>query len=320
MDQRISSNCAVPGPTDQPPSPTQSFLDYCRVGKGLSRNTLRAYAADLVDFSRTMKSPLQNTDRETLREYAKSLIDDRKLKATSVKRRLATLKLFFDWSEKESLIALSPFHRLDFPLKLPRRLPRALEADDVTRLLRRARSEAHDTEKKDYELLITHFVVVVLFTTGLRVGELASVTLENVSLTDGSIRVTGKGDRERRVFLTGTRALALLRQFCRSRRLIGGESSHLIVNPNGHPMTTQRLRILLRRVANRAGIKRRVTPHMLRHTAATQLLEAGVDIRFVQRLLGHASIATTQIYAHVNDLALKETLSRADTLRRVGWR
>lgn len=294
----------------------RSFIDYCRVAKGLSTNTIRAYEADLMDFDRHLGDTLSVTtvDRELLTSYARSLIDERRLRPTSVKRRLASLKVFFDWAERQALVSLSPFHRLDFPLKLPHRLPRALDTMDMRRLLRHAKTESRNG---GYDALLTYFVVVVLFTTGLRVGELASALLEDVSEADASMRVIGKGNRERRVFLPGARASVILRQFTKTRLAICSDSRRLVIGEAGKPLSTHQLRTRLRRIGVKANLSQRVTPHMLRHTAATQLLEAGVDIRFVQRLLGHASISTTQIYAHVNDQALRDTLAKADTLGKL---
>ena len=165
---------------------------------------------------------------------------------------------------------------------------------------------------------LMHFVLVTLFTTGLRIGELVMIRLPDISVREGVIQVRGKGNRERLVYVPGKQAMAVLRGFLEARRRIAGEHQELLVSWEGTPISAQHIRKRLRRLAAMAGIVRRVTPHMLRHTAATQLLEAGVDIRVVQRLLGHASIATTQIYTHVSDAALKQRLTRANTLQRLG--
>jgi integrase/recombinase XerD len=164
------------------------------------------------------------------------------------------------------------------------------------------------------------YVVVVLFTTGVRIGELLDLRLGDIHVRDGMIHVRGKGSRERRVFLPGREALVLTRRFLAARCQIETTTDRLFVSAEGCPITARRVRTLLSAMSGRAGITRHVTPHMLRHTAATQLLEAGVDIRFVQRLLGHASIATTQIYTLVRDVALRERLSRANTLARLSRR
>ena len=297
------------------------FLEHCRVAKRLSANTLRAYASDLAHFAGVVggRTRVNDVDREVVRSYVRVLVDEQRLKATTVKRRIATLKVLFRWLEREEVLPLSVFHRLDLSIRLPARLPRALEADEMRRLLRAAqhRPSLSAPRAPSYEDLLLHFIVATLFTTGLRVGELVSVQLNHVSLRDGAIQVRGKGNRERRVYLAGRQALTLFARFLEARRRIAGASDRLFLTAEGRPLTTQHVRAYLRRLGERAGLARRVTPHMLRHTAATQLLEAGVDTRFVQRLLGHASIATTQIYTQVRDAALQATLTRANTLARL---
>lgn len=296
------------------------FLEHCRVAKSLSSNTLRAYASDLAHFAGVLGRAIAVTDvdRDAVRLYAGTLLDGKRLKESTVKRRMATLKVLFRWLEREEIVPLSVFHRMDLTIRLPKRLPRALEAEEMRGLLRAAqRRGSPPGTRRPYEDLLLHFVVVVLFTTGLRVGELVSVNLDHVSLRDGTIQVRGKGNRERRVYLPGRQALTLLTRFVDARKRIASGSDHLLVTARGKPLTPKRVREFLRTLGEQANLRRRVTPHMLRHTAATQLLEAGVDTRFVQRLLGHASIATTQIYTQVRDAALKAILSRANTLSRL---
>jgi len=297
----------------------ERFLDHCRIAKRLSANTLRAYEADLTDFlaHKGKDADVADIDRDGLRHYARALFDAKGLKETTVKRRMAALKVMFRWLERDEVIPLSPFHRLDLSIRLPRRLPRALTADEMRRLLRSAErglSDGHDS-------VLLHFVIVCLFVTGLRVGELTGVGLSEVDPGEGTILVRGKGDRERRVFLTGQEATEALTAYMASRTGITTVSDHFLVTAAGGEVTAQHIRRRLASLAKRARVERRVTPHMLRHTAATQLIEAGVDIRFVQKLLGHASIATTQIYTQVSDSSLRDTMERADTLARVkGWR
>lgn len=294
------------------------FLDHCRIAKSLAPNTLRAYSSDLAHATRTfgVDADVLAIDREHVRDYVRQMLDrDRRTEATA-KRRVATLKIFFKWLEREEVVPLSVFKRLDLCIRLPRRLPRALDAADMRKLLRHVEGR-NDQSPGLYEQRLMHFVVVALFTTGVRISELVSLHMAQVSVVDGALHVRGKGNRERRVFLPGREAQRVLSQFIRARHKVHGASHPLLLTEHGEPVTAAYVRQRLRRLARRAGIERRVTPHMLRHTAATQLLEAGVDIRFVQRLLGHSSIATTQIYTQVRDGALKDKLARANTLARL---
>lgn len=294
---------------------SERFVEHCRSGKRLSDHTLRAYRADLRDFSSHLGGQVDvvDVDRHQLSNYARQLFLQ-KLKESTVKRRLATLRAFFRWLEREELIPLTPFHRFDLAVRQPHRLPRTLSADEMRALLRRSKSEA---TSQRHEALMLRFVIVALFTTGLRVGEISEVELRDVFPEEGVVQVRGKGNRERRVYLPGQEANTDLMRYLSSRHDIQGTSPRLLVNANGNAIGTQYIRRRLRSLAKRAKIQRPVTPHMLRHTAATQLIEAGVDIRFVQKLLGHASISTTQIYTHVSDSSLKATLERADTLGRL---
>lgn len=298
----------------------ERFLDHCRFSKRLSANTLRAYETDLGDFAVFIgqERRLGAVDREVLRAFARHLFDRRGLKETTVKRRMAALKVMFRWLERDEAIPLSPFHRLDLTVRLPRRLPRALTVGEMRRLLDRAESEA--LRGGGYLAALMHLVVVTLFATGLRIGELCGVRAADVDSAAAAILVRGKGNRERKVYLPSRHAMDALDSYLQARAAQGLAGEPLLLSDTGEPVTPQLVRRLLGRMAVRAGIARRVTPHMLRHTAATQLIEAGVDIRFVQKLLGHASIATTQIYTQVSDESLRSMLERADTVGRVRGR
>jgi site-specific recombinase XerD len=154
----------------------------------------------------------------------------------------------------------------------------------------------------------------LMISTGLRVGEVCRLRVEDISPDGLSLRVHGKGSRDRVAYVSDTTLRTDLSKIFKRRRIDAGSSAALFLNRRGFPIRPQSIRSKLRKVAGDAGIARRVTPHMLRHTAATLLIETGVDIRFVQRLLGHASIATTEIYTHISDEALRATLERADVL------
>lgn len=297
----------------------KAFLDHCRIAKCLSAHTLRAYEGDLGQFAgfAGREATVSTIERDLLRDYARHLFDHEKLKETSVRRKLAALKVMFRWLETEETIEITPFHRLQMPIRLPKRLPKALAPSEIRDLLQAARR--HCTGDADLAAKAFHLALLILFATGLRVGELTSVRLKDIEPEDGVIQVRGKGNRERRVYLPNKELLGYLKAYLKARAKVVGTSGNekLLVDSESLSITAQRLRRHLHRLAKRCGFKKRITPHMLRHTAATQLIEAGVDIRFVQKLLGHASIATTQIYTQVSDASLRSTLARANTLGRV---
>lgn len=291
-----------------------SYIQHCRTARRLSEHTLRAYRADLADFIVFLKSETQVgvIGKEAVREYARELFH-RDLKSATVRRRLAVLRAFFQWLEQEGTIPLTPFHRIGITVKQPHRLPRALAAADMRALIRRAELEADD----GFSRRTMHFIVASLFITGLRISELASVRIADIVAAEALIQVRGKGNRERRVYFPGKDGKAVLNAYLQARKKQGIGSDFLLVDADGKALSAQTIRRRLAALARRAGITRRVTPHMLRHTAATQLIEAGVDIRFVQKLLGHASIATTQIYTQVSDTSLRSTLEKANTLGKM---
>lgn len=303
-------------------SSASKFLAHCRVAKSLSAHTLRAYKGDLGLFIKHLGPGAvpAEIDRDRLWQHIGWLRAERRLSEASVKRRLATLRIFFRWLEGEGAVPLSVFHKLGLAVRLPKRLPRALDRSDLRRLLDAVDPPEAPTDIGDHDGVLIRTAVIVLFATGLRVSELVSIPLQNVSVSDASILVRGKGNRERRVYLSSGHAAKVLADYSERRRSIPGDC-WFFVRRNGCRVTSQHIRSRLRSVAAAAGISRRVTPHMLRHSAATQLLEAGVDIRVVQRLLGHSSIATTQIYTQVTDSLLRAKLDDANTvgrLRRAG--
>lgn len=183
------------------------FVDHCRVAKALSTHTLRAYGSDLADFAHfTGHRVLATTiDRVAIRAYGRMLLDDRQLKATTVKRRIATMKVFFQWMEREEHVPLSIFHRLAFSIRIPRQLPRALRRQEIRDLLLAAQAAATN-ERPSYDSVLMHFVLVTLYMTGLKVGELVSARRADLAPEEGSLRVRGKGNRERRVYLSGASA------------------------------------------------------------------------------------------------------------------
>jgi len=299
----------------------EAFLTHCQIDKNLSPHTLRAYRADLEDFGCFMgaKTKISECRKERFREYLSYLSQKRGLKEASSKRRFACLKAAFAWLEEEEILNENPFHKYKVRIKLPSRLPRALTINETKTLLRHAKRDAEVKTSKAIKLtqeLSTRIAIEIMLATGIRVGELVSLRLENIDTESGALTIMGKGDRERKVYIINENARALIKAYISERKLCATDSANLIINAKGNPASTDQIRRWLRETASKAGIKRRITPHMLRHSAATFLLEAGLDIRYVQKLLGHRSISTTQIYTHVTDTGLKEALTAAEAKMR----
>jgi integrase/recombinase XerD len=291
------------------------FLSYCAIERQLSQHTLQAYAADLADFRRWLLSdiPVTEISGATLKNYLVEMITKRKLAAATIRRRYACLRsLFRRIGDRERVT--DPFSTWRLQLPRRRRLPRALSRVEIELLLKSKRSLEGTLIKHD-ALLMT--AIRLMVTTGMRVGELCRLRLDDVSPDGSSVTIHGKGSKERIAYIPDLSLRRDLSQLASDRRAGKERESALFLNRNGFAMKPQSIRSKLRRYAGNAGLARRVTPHMLRHTAATLLIETGVDIRFVQRLLGHSSIATTEIYTHISDEALRSTLERANILEAI---
>jgi integrase/recombinase XerD len=282
------------------------FLFHCRYEKNLSPKTLKAYSIDLRQFTEYLATNLEiatlaAVDKTALRAYIKSLFGP--LKEKSVKRKVATLKALFHFLEREDAIAVNPFRKMDVRIKETRRLPRTISLHDLKRLFKhlyRLKQEHRDRESYSYRALVRDIAVLeTLFATGARVAEVCSLKDEDVDLRRGQVRILGKGGRERILQLCDDEVLMTMQDY---RALWRGEvegKEHFFYNRRGGRLSEQSVRAGLRRYAVAAGVGGKVTPHMFRHSVATLLLEGGVDIRYIQDLLGHRCITTTQIYAEV---------------------
>lgn len=287
------------------------FLNHCRSATNLSEHTLRAYKGDLKHAQKGMgeRIELASIKKERLRRYIGGMRNEQELKESTIKRRLACLKLLFKWARQESIIKANPFDTLNERIRLPKRLPRAIDSADANRLIAAATGAGSDNEF-DAHCIMT--AVSLLLETGVRVGELAAIQLDDISIADKCIKIQGKGNRQRYVYLLSPAIFETVAGFLARRKEIAAKSMKLLVNQEGKQLTPALVRRALRELAEAAGVQRHVTPHMLRHTCATRWLECGLDIRYVQKLLGHHSISTTEIYTHVSDQSLREALQRAN--------
>ena len=277
------------------------FIQHCDAVRKLSEHTTRAYTLDLKRFTRFVgaRASISSCDRTTLQRYVQHLFEEHRLKETSAKRHVASLRSLYRFLEDEGYIEEDPFRGTRIRIRLPKRLPRVLSRGELLALLDRA------SPAGDFIQLATSVAAELLFATGVRVAELAALRDQDVDLTIGVINIIGKGDRQRRVDIPDSQVRDLLDTYRSARAARGYETDRVLVNSRGGAASPQFIRRLIRRLGEDVALTRRVTPHMFRHSVATYLLEEGVDIRYVQRLLGHRSIVTTEIYTHVADAALK---------------
>ncbi|HEY1422212.1 MAG TPA: site-specific tyrosine recombinase XerD [Candidatus Acidoferrum sp.] len=282
-----------------------SFLTHVQVEKGLASNTLSAYRRDLSkfeDFAKKRKLALATVNRDHLVDFLASLYRQ-KLESKTVARHLVTLRNFFRHAQVQELITEDPTAHLESP-KIRRSLPGYLRLDEVEKLL-----ELPD--QKTPLGLRDRSMLEVLYSTGLRVSELTSLRVTDLDTKVGCVRCIGKGDKER-IVPVGRKALAIVERYLRDGRTTllgdgrGGAGTYLFVNRRGGRISRVGVWKILSAYGRKAGLRIPLTPHMLRHSFATHLLERGADLRSVQLMLGHSDISTTQIYTHVVEERLKQ--------------
>jgi len=303
----------------------EEYVRWLLVTKDLSPHTVRAYDGDIATLERHLgaRARVSRIDRENLVGFLEAQRATG-LAPRSIRRRASGLRGFCRWLLSVGLLDDDPWAGTTVAVGRSRELPRIVPAHDLDRLFRllRRRAEVQDAPGPDEVLARPHeattlLAVALMVATGVRVNEVVGVTHRAIDLPGRSLRIVGKGRRERQVFLPNAWIVGLMRAYLGTRVAFGIEHEHLLFNRRLRPLTAPAMRARLVAAAHDAGLSARVTPHMLRHTAATQLIEAGVDIRYIQRLLGHASLSTTEIYTHVSDRALRRVVSKADVVGRL---
>jgi len=285
------------------------YLFYCSVERCLSTNTVQAYRCDLRRFAEFIGHGKDAQSVKTLQRYLAYMLEDAGLSIATARRRIACLQGFFSFAAEKGVME-NPFRTWSPSLKLPKRLPRAVPCSEIRALIRG--SDEQSGIEAD-----TIFAVLIFSATGIRVSELCAVRAIDVSTDGSSIQVFGKGSRDRVVYVSDQSLRCCLVERRSKRMDDDGECAPLLINNRSAPLQPQTLRGRMRRLCRRKGLSQVITPHMLRHTAATLLIERGIDIRFVQRLLGHSSISTTEIYTQVNDMSLKRAVFEANTLQLI---
>lgn len=307
---------------------TAEYLLHCRVAKNLSQHSLRAYAIDLQEFERWYGGhrAIGSVDRGHIRGFLAFLTGVKELAPASVRRRIACLKSFFKWAELEGGVEITPFHRLDLRLRLPKRLPRALDVSDLDKLRKAAGAGITDAngavltgrmlaDPLRFDRFSGLIALELLYATAIRVSELCSLRLESLLNEEyRGVRIAGKGNRERWVPIVDEGLRQMLRDYILFRQhfvATRGQGVHaLLISARAIPLSPQAVRVHLARHAKGANLTQHVTPHMIRHSAATHYLRAGLDLRHTQRLLGHSSISTTEIYTAVSDNSLETAMER----------
>ncbi|GAB4293824.1 MAG: site-specific tyrosine recombinase XerD [Myxococcota bacterium] len=284
------------------------FLVYLRSERGRAENTVESYLRDISPFldfleKKNILSLGEVADADIL-QYLSNLAEE-KLSPRSQARKVSSIRAFFKYLVSEEIIKNNPSEKVSQP-KLSKKLPQYLELDEVERLLA-APEESTPAGARDSAML------EVLYATGVRVSELCSLRLSRLDLSRGVVMALGKGDRERLVPL-GETALAKLDNYLKNERAKfekpKSRSDYIFLSTHGKKMSRQNFWHIVKKYAVTAGIKKEISPHTLRHSFATHLLERGADMRVVQTLLGHRSISTTEIYTHINRHRLKTIVDK----------
>ncbi len=295
------------------------YINYLEAERNVSPYTVRNCKTDMLG-SKNIKGfftfldekgidSLDKVDRYLLRDYLAYLADKGLVKA-SIARKLSSIRSFYRYLVREEILTVNPVQDTSSP-KLDRRLPSFLTAGEITRLL-----EAPDTTGPQGQR--DSAFMELLYASGLRVSELAGLNLEQVNLETREVRVLGKGSKERVVLMGEPAAMALIKYMNGGRpELLGSKkNSAVFLNYEGGRLSERSVQKLMQKYADKAGIKKRIHPHMLRHTFATHMLDGGADLRVVQELLGHADLSTTQVYTHVSKSRAKKVYLSAHPMAR----
>ncbi len=296
----------------------QRFIHYLSLEKNASPHTCRCYRKDLEGFEDFLKSSgiylsptggveIEKVDRIAIRKYLSFL--HRRNKKSSIARKISTLRSFFRYLIREQVISFNPAKSVSTP-KVEKTLPTTLTVDEAFRLMESPKSfpEKPSAASKESRLR-DRAILELLYSSGLRVSELVGLNFNQLDSDLGIVRVMGKGRKER-IVPVGAKAIEALKAYFEERRVFKGENP-IFINSFGGRLTARSVGRLIKKYTRHSGIFRRVSPHSLRHTFATHLLDAGADIREIQEMLGHSSLSTTQRYTHVSMGKLMEVYDKA---------
>lgn len=289
----------------------QEYLDFCCKQKRLDAKTIRAYEIDLTQFITYINAKdLSDVTSELIEKYLKKLHS--KYKPKTVKRKIASLKAFFRYADFHELVPENPWNRVQCYFREPVTLPRTIPLGTVKRYLSTIYDQMLNgaTIYRRRNAIRDAAICELLFSTGLRIFELCSLSTEDVNLEEDTILIHGKRNKERIIQIGNKQVHDILIKYKESYINEISSCRNFFTNQKGHPFSDQAVRRMLNYYANLASIEQHITPHMWRHTFATVLLDADVDIRYIQEMLGHSSIRTTEIYTHVSMTKQKDILCR----------
>ena len=283
------------------------YLHYCKFQKELDSKTIKAYRADLDQFITLIED--NDLDKEKLNSYLQFL--HRSYKQKTFKRKIASVKALFNYLEEEEIIEINPFHKVKTKFKEEVVLPKVIPRDIIERLLEHLyRERGIEKYSEWHKKIILRDIAVIetLFSTGLRISELCHLQTQYVDLKNGVLCIQGKGGKERYLQIGNSDVLTVLNIYKKCFEEDIKEQGYFFVNRYGNPLSEQSARSMIHKYADEIQADINITPHMFRHSFATYLMEEDVNIRYIQKMLGHSSITTTQIYTYVSTEKEKEIL------------
>ena len=283
------------------------FLGYCQTRKKLNTKTLKAYEIDLKQFEQFCHNDLS---KNTLCRYVEAMHEQYKPK--TVRRKVATLKAFTHFLLIEDYIDQNPFQRLDISFREPIILPKTIPLNVINQILLTAYQYQSQTTTEYQRKLVLRDIAILemLFATGTRVSELCQLKNNSLNLETHTVKIFGKGSRERIIQIENTEVLCSLREYYNAFADDIKATGYVFINKLHMPLKEQSVREIICKYVKMAGYELHITPHMYRHSFATLLLEEDVDIRYIQQILGHSSITTTEIYTHVSTAKQNQILKR----------
>lgn len=284
------------------------YLEYCRYRKRLDSKTLKAYRIDLKQYASYSNTSADCFSKDSLDSYLTIL--HKQYKPKTVKRKIASLKAFFHYLSYREILSENPFDKLDIRFREAKLLPKTIPFHSLQTFLATLYAQK-DLARTDYQrqcCIRDIAVIELLFATGMRISELCSLKPQNIDLENNTVRIYGKGAKERILQVGNPDVLSALRLYYETFRENIEICGYFFVNRLDRRLSDQSVRFMIDRYAKLANLEQHITPHMFRHSFATLLLEQDVDIRYIQQMLGHSSISTTEIYTHVSNGKQKDIL------------
>ena len=285
----------------------EKYFKDCILRKRLNGKTIKAYRIDLDQFFKYVGDSFVDLDK--VNEYI-YYINTKYEKPRTVKRKIASIKAFYSYLEYEGIIEISPFRKIKSKVKEPFILPKTISSDVIQQIIS-YQYELISNAKTEYQLknyVRNTAIIELLLATGARISELCNIEQVNINLNTGTLKINGKGSKERNLYININPVITILKRYMELYREELEKNQFLFVNKMGQRLSEQSVRYFLKMIEKKLELSTKLTPHKFRHTFATMLLEDDVDIRFIQKILGHSSISVTQIYTYVTSAKQKEIM------------